>query len=366
MRLTLSRHADHGGAWRASNNRWTRQGNKCFGKEESPRGWWHPTRDFEDWETSTHATSARTPLSLLGKGLCSSKYAWRHHPLQEQGRLQWLWQLPRHFAPQNCWEGLSSGFSLPLAKQCGFRPGRSTTDMIFLLRQVQEKCREERMPLYITFINLTKAFDLVSKRGLLKILKLIGCHPRLLNILASFHEDTHNIVSFNGTTSEAFPVSSDVKQGCVLALTLFGIFFSLLLQYAFSDCDDGVYLHTRTDGKLFNITRLRAKTKVRCILIRERLFADDAGLVSHSVRLTHLQRLVDRFAHACKEFGLTLSPKKTKVMAQDSDVSPVIAINGQPLEVVPTFTYLGSTVCESRLGTEQQDWQGRGCNGQAK
>ena len=34
-------------------------------------------------------------------------------------------------------------------------------------------------------------------------------------------------------------------------------------------------------------------------------------------------------------------------MAQDSDVPPVIAINGQPLEIVPTFTYLGSTVSSS-------------------
>ena len=108
--------------------------------------------------------------------------------------------------------------------RCGFRPGRSTTDMIFSLRQVQEKCREQRMPFYITFIDLTKAFDLVSRRGLLEILKRIGCSPRLLNIIASFHEDTHNIVSFKGTTSEVFPVSSGVKQGCVLAPTLFGVF----------------------------------------------------------------------------------------------------------------------------------------------
>ena len=84
-------------------------------------------------------------------------------------------------------------------------------------------------------------------------------------------------------------------------------------------CDEEVYLYTRTDGRLFNNARLCAKTKVRRILTREHLFADDTVFVYYSV--IHLQRLVDRFAYACKEFGLT-------IMAQDSDMPPVITIDG--------------------------------------
>ena len=49
--------------------------------------------------------------------------------------------------------------------QCGFRSERSTLDMIFATRQIQEKCVEQQMPLYIAFIDLTKAFDLVSRTG---------------------------------------------------------------------------------------------------------------------------------------------------------------------------------------------------------
>ena len=50
--------------------------------------------------------------------------------------------------------------------QCGFRSGRSTIDMIFSLRQLQEKCQEQQKPLYIAFVDLTKAFDTVSRSGL--------------------------------------------------------------------------------------------------------------------------------------------------------------------------------------------------------
>ena len=42
--------------------------------------------------------------------------------------------------------------------QCGFRRGRSTIDMIFVARQLQEKCREQHQDLYLAFVDLTKAF----------------------------------------------------------------------------------------------------------------------------------------------------------------------------------------------------------------
>ncbi len=165
------------------------------------------------------------------------------------------------------------------------------------------------MPLYIAFIDLTKAFDLVSRSGLFRLLQKIGCHPQLLAVVTSFHVNMHSTVCFNGTTNESFLVSSGVKQGCVLVPTLFGI-FSMLLEYAFKDCHEGVYIHTRTGGKLFNIARLRAKTKVTEVLIREMLSADDAALTSHTE--DGLQQLVSRFSYACKEFGLTISLEKNQ------------------------------------------------------
>ena len=47
--------------------------------------------------------------------------------------------------------------------QCGFRRGRSTTDMTFVARQLQEKCREQHQDLYLAFVDLTKAFDTVNR-----------------------------------------------------------------------------------------------------------------------------------------------------------------------------------------------------------
>ena len=43
--------------------------------------------------------------------------------------------------------------------QCGFKKDRGTIDMIYTARQLQEKCYEQNVDLYMTFFDLTKAFD---------------------------------------------------------------------------------------------------------------------------------------------------------------------------------------------------------------
>ena len=229
--------------------------------------------------------------------------------------------------------------------QCGFRAERSTVDIIFSLRQLQEKCREQQKSLYVAFVDLTKAFDMVSREGLFNILLIIGCFPKLHKIIKTMHDDMRATVQYEGTISEPVDVKSGVKQGCVLAPTLFSIFFSMVLKHAYGTSTEGVYLHTRSDGKLFNLARLRVKTKIREVLIRDLLFADDAAVTSHTEQ--DLQCLTDRLSQACKDFGLTISLKKTNVMGQDVDTLPVITINNYKLDVTHQFTYLGSIISDN-------------------
>ena len=119
------------------------------------------------------------------------------------------------------------------------------------------------MPLYVAFIDLTKAFNLVSRDSLFQILPKIGCPPKLQRMIESFHTNMKGKVQFNGSSSRPFGIRSDVKRGCVLAPTLFGIFFALLLRHAFGTALERICLRTRSDGRLFNLGGLRAKTKVR-------------------------------------------------------------------------------------------------------
>ena len=103
----------------------------------------------------------------------------------------------------------------------------------------------------------------------------------------------YGTVLYDGATSDPFNILSGMKQGCVLAPTLFGIFFATLLKHAFGKSTEGIYPQTRSDGNLFKLSRLRAKTRVHKKYVRDLLFADDAAIITHT--LENLQRLLDRF-----------------------------------------------------------------------
>ena len=73
--------------------------------------------------------------------------------------------------------------------------------------------REQRQPLFILFINLTKAFDLVSRDVLFRILAKIGFPPKLLSVIQSFHTDIKDVMQFDDASLEAFSIRSGVTAG---------------------------------------------------------------------------------------------------------------------------------------------------------
>ena len=57
-------------------------------------------------------------------------------------------------------------------EQCGFRPARSKIDMLFVVRRLQELGRERKIPLYVCFIDLQKAYDSVHRELLLSLIHI--------------------------------------------------------------------------------------------------------------------------------------------------------------------------------------------------
>ena len=95
-----------------------------------------------------------------------------------------------------------------------------------------------------------------------------------------------------------------------------GTHFVQPLSWSSTICSIGTleYGRTRTDGQLFNLTRLRANTKTRDLCIRELLFRDDAAIVAHT--LEDIKEICKHFEQAATLFGLTISKKKAVKLYQ--------------------------------------------------
>ena len=71
-------------------------------------------------------------------------------------------------------------------EQCGFRPQRSTTNIMFVVRRLQELGRTSNTSLEICFIDLAKAYDSVDRVLLWKVLARFGVPLRMIKVVRMF------------------------------------------------------------------------------------------------------------------------------------------------------------------------------------
>ena len=103
-------------------------------------------------------------------------------------------------------------------------------------------------PRYIAFIDLTKAFNLVIRKGLFTLLQTMGCPPQA-------PKDDHVFRPLN-----LRPLSNQELSEtglCTRFHTLRHVFLPTPILRLHPEKMNGVYLHTRSDG---NLARLRAIT----------------------------------------------------------------------------------------------------------
>ena len=170
-------------------------------------------------------------------------------------------------------------------------------------------------------LTFSKAFDTVERTGLWQLLRMSGCPEKFTTMIEALHNGMMANVSVGGEVSESFSVTNGVTQGCVLAPMLFSVFLSAMLDEAFRDMGDSVYIQSR-----------------------QLLFADDSALVAHSAE--EMQKIVDAFSDASKKFGMKTNIKKSEVLYQHYSTrtrEEDITVDGNKLNSVLEFTYLGST-----------------------
>ena len=212
-------------------------------------------------------------------------------------------------------------------EQSGFTPKKSTTDRILALRVLIERRLEYRQKLLAAYVDLKKAFDSVHRESLWELLRLRGIPAKLISLISALYSDTRSAVKCGGSISDSFLVGSGVRQGCVLAPTLFSVAMDWVLGRALAD-------HPGATIGDFKVTDLD--------------FADDAAILSETLEL--LVDALESLDRETKPLGLQISWIKTKIQEFGDildDAMHQVAVCGENVDFVDKFTYLGGVVHSS-------------------
>ena len=156
-------------------------------------------------------------------------------------------------------------------------------------------------------------------------MKKYNISKNLIRVIKNLYDKATSAVLFNSSIGDRFRTTVGVRQRCLFLPTLFNIFLERIMTDALEDRAGTVSNGGRT------ITTLR--------------FADDIdGLAGEEEELAKLVGCLDKTSTA---YGMGISAEKTKLMTNNTTgINTEIKVNGQKLEIVTSFKYLGSVITD--------------------
>ncbi|TWW73181.1 hypothetical protein D4764_15G0005750 [Takifugu flavidus] len=241
--------------------------------------------------------------------------------LQEPGQ---MWGITLHSLPGKVYarelEKRIRSIVEPLIEeeQCGFRPGRGTTDHLFTLAGVLEGSWEFAQPVHMCFVDLEKAYDQVPRSILWGVLREYGLEGPLIRAVQSLYQRSRSLVWIAGCMLDSFPVRVGLCQDCPLSPVLFITFMDRISRRS-----RGV------EGVEFGGWKISSL-----------LSADDVVLLAPSNR--DLQQMLGRFATECEAAGMRISTSKSEsLFLARKKVECLLRVGEEVLPQVEEFKYLG-------------------------
>lgn len=231
--------------------------------------------------------------------------------------------------------------------QAGFRGGRSITDQIFVLKEIQASCYEYKIPLFAIFIDYKQAYDSVDRRRMYEALREMGIPKKLIMLIRMTLQVTKNKIMWNGNKSENFETRKGLRQGDPMSTVLFNLVLEKIIRNTKIKVNEVIYSNEH-----------------QCLA-----YADDLTIVAKSKK--ELIQIVKQLGGEGKKFGLEINQEKTKYMVMGETEAEEEQLMFQTydgknysFEKVKTFTYLGVKIQDN--GHEEQEIKARIAKGNQK
>ena len=207
--------------------------------------------------------------------------------------------------------------------QFGFRPGRSTEDLLVKVEHQIRSTLVNRKVSVAVFFDLKNAFDTINHEHILYKLANAGINGNMLRWIESFLKDRTYQVIVGNSKSERKLVKRGVPQGSCLSPTFFNIIMSDIIH------PDTIIIGEYADDIAIIIT-------------------EDTLEEAHSIAQATIQAL----ENWAKTWSLVFNSTKTKSMCftkkriqeKLQDPNLILKVNNEEIEWVKTTKYLGATL----------------------
>ena len=175
--------------------------------------------------------------------------------------------------------------------------------------------KRKKRKLFITFVDFSKAYDLVPRHMLFSVLKRLGCGAVMLGAISSMYSITQSII---GTAIITTVIG--VRQGSPTSCLLFILYVNDLIKLLKDTCEPDGFLSWLHLLMLMDDTVLLATSRVNII------------------------KKVNLLIKFCDKYGMVINESKTKLMVINGSCidKESIAIHSLVIKHCHIYTYLGS------------------------
>ena len=184
-------------------------------------------------------------------------------------------------------------------------------------------------PVYLYYFDTSKAFDRLNYWVLFDKLLDRNMPTIIVRLLAFWYTSQKFIIRWGSSYSETFGASNGVRQGGVLSPHLFNVYM---------------------DGLSTMLNNVKIGCCINDVSFNHLMYADDTVLLAPSAK--GLQRLISLCEQYATDCDIIFNVKKSKYMCISSKECstinvPKVFLNGNCIELVSKYKYLGLMICNN-------------------
>ena len=236
-----------------------------------------------------------------------------------------------------------------LDQQNGFRKGRGTIDGIFAAKQIHQISNNMKKPVYALFVDLTAAFDHIKRSWMFKTIRQrLGeeADSKLIELLESLY--SYTTTSLAETPDDIFEVILGVRQGGSESPMMYNLYMDYVVRIFLEKCELDKIKFLNLKYEIPSTATTGKRTKIGWHTFDWVGYPDDISLAFENI--SDMQRALNLLSTTFNRFHLNLNVSKTKSMILNYQYiglnypHSISSLNGEKIENVKTFKYLGSQI----------------------